>query len=190
MTETNYDPYRVFESALAGVEFLSRKDQSGIEGARKCLELILNKADMGRDGKALFEGFTEDPRDIQKAITSAMRGYDSRVEALKASELPALYSEAFDHYFEGDSKTKAQEVFTQLGDETYKTIVDRVSKASAIMQARGFSEDEKKEAEKTIKKYQKVITIISAFREHTTQKYVPKIADEIQTKALREMVTA
>ena len=162
----------------AGVAALALQNQDKV-GAAKSLEYLLK--DWG----------VEEKLDRQTLLTSILKSdtiplYANRyAETLKKISV----SELFDHYSNyikniiGDCKDK---LISDFGGETYGNIEDKIRAAKEIKESEttNFSEEQKNEAEETLKKYSVIYNPIMRIQERAlTELYNP-----IQDESIRDYI--
>lgn len=147
--------------------------------AKKCLDDLIEKLD--EDGKSIANkliradekpyDFRAHAEDIIRASSTFGGIYQDRVEKLTPTDFAEIFSDSFDYYFENEPQRERAKKFLGEFKDEYEKIARKLRKAKPILEnPSDYSEDEREDAEKTAKKYSRVIALIEILQRRAIQK--------------------
>lgn len=184
--EQDYSDIRKYLPGLVATSFVKQKQ---FRAARKTLDSLLKRLDA--DGKEIlsqmigedeYSDSRESQADVQNASAIAMAIYEKKIGKRKIKEFADIFSDEFSYFFENEQDSKARKILEDA-DIDYSKFNDKISKAQTISKnPEGFSKDDVKDAEETLKKYAPAFRLISVLQEHA----VKKLSDSAYKDATKE----
>ncbi|MAG78995.1 hypothetical protein CMI40_01315 [Candidatus Pacearchaeota archaeon] len=179
MTDNNYEPER-YQYASVAAQFLKNKD---VKSAGKSLEKMAIEGGMSEDLLPLMKGTTTNPREVEDAIEDYNGRYEKLLGKKNITYMFDKYEPIFTDYLGEDNKNILKEDFDKIKKETYGDVQNKFEKAMEIIESEtgNFSEEQKEEAVKILKKYGEVYSIIKQFN----QLYIEDLMKPISKKTIR-----
>ncbi len=171
-----YD-WNKLELAQAAVSYL-KEGENGEPFARKSLELILEN--IGSSDSWLGKTVKEAP--LEKAIGNCLTEYSTHKNDQTIKDYLEYNHKTIEKYV-GENASVLQEELKPFMEMKYGEIVKEYEKAKDILNSKkkhniGSDEDVKK-AEKTIEKYEKIVTTISILDNKKISELKTKVEDEV-----------
>ena len=171
----------------------SAKDERGVKFS---LDKLVDEFDAREDMKGFVKKVYGEPKGDKIVADYFSEEYDRVLGSSTIDNLKEIYNPYFESYFkegsEGEegAREKAYEIFDKFKDDNYGSIRKKVEKAKAIMDAGedAFEKDEVEDAEKTLKKYGKVISLINIFEEDKITKLSEPIRKDSRKKLANDIV--
>ena len=171
----------------------SAKDERGVKFS---LDKLVDKLDAREDMKGFVKKIYGEPKGDKTVADYFSKEYDKLLGSSKVENLRDLYSPYFESYFdvgtEGEegAREKAYAIFEKFKDDNYGSIEKKVEKAKAIMDAGedAFGKEEVEDAEKTLKKYGKLMSLINIFEEDRITKLAEPVRKDSRKKLANDII--
>jgi biotin-(acetyl-CoA carboxylase) ligase len=167
-----------YKYAMVANLAMQAKDQTS---ALKSLERLAMGMGVNRTSDA--KSFSESVLKAQD-IETYLGKYQDDLNKTKVSELFTKYSSSLSKIVGGNEDN----LLRDFGNETYGNIELTVKDASEIINSKGknFSEEQKKEAEKVLDKYQLIYGLLQKFESEKIQKLFSSVREETLKEGINE----
>jgi hypothetical protein len=187
--ELKYD-WNILGYAQVAAEYLNQGTDEGVNFAQKSLELILRDAKIS--DPALIKTVT-DPEVIHKTIENYLTVYRQFKVDQTVGDLITQYSNDISKYL-GESAEGAKKELEGFKDEKYSDIIKKIDDSNDILKMKKkdnkrikISDEDVSGAEKTMKKYQKLIQTFSKIERLYLSEFRLKVEKEDAKDSLKEM---
>lgn len=182
--EENLDMYSY--AAVASRVF--PKDE---RGTKFCIDKLVGKISQDEDLIGFVKHVRGEKGGDKRVIDYFSGRYDKVLGGSKVGDLRTLYSHNIEDYFEkgkdGEegAREKADALFEKFRDENYGSVRKKMAKAKVVLESgeEAFNKDEIADAEKTLRKYGKLATLIEIFEEDK----ITKLAEPIRKKSRKAL---
>ncbi len=178
LTSKLYDDVTRYELGNVASRLVMQKDIPNAKGALKKLA-----ADLGRGDE--YSGFVDTVLGDERAIKNASLLYGSKfntaIGGINIGELYNLrYNKILQAYFDDADRPTVEGLIKEFSGETYGEIIGKITAANEILESRtkNFSDDQKREAKKTLDKYQYIGAALDLLERARFEEFRPEAAQE------------
>ncbi len=188
MTENQTPSYqRTMYGGLAGYFTGRKEDQKHVRGA---LEVLAGKdgVDLDEEQLGFMKGALSTKESTQNTGKIYARQYLQALGTQKVSDLAKFYAPILSG-IDGKAVARIGKVLEKFGDETRRSIENAFGKAQYVLEDQFgvFSDEQKADAQETIKKYEPIMAVFATLDEYTFEGLRPKAVDRTRKSDLEAL---